>query len=89
MSRRQQIPKMKANERADSKSSGMHIPDGTIPEDFIPEEDRAIMPDFDKWRNVFFQMDCFFVLSAVLLECVLCIFYTITTRLANRFSLTY
>ena len=74
MSRRQQIPKMKANERADSKSSGMHIPDGTIPEDFIPEEDRAIMPDFDKWRNVFFQMDGFFVLSAVLLECVLCIF---------------
>lgn len=100
MSKKQQTLNMKANEYADSKSSGMHIPDGTIPEEFmpkgapgngafsnakimedlpsdaaqIPKEVRAIMPDFDKWRNVFFQMDLFFVLSAVLLECLLCIF---------------
>lgn len=34
------------------------------------EEMLAIMPDFVKWRNTFFRLDCIFVGVAFLMECV-------------------
>jgi len=40
----------------------------------VSEESRDIMPDYNRWRYVFFQLDSIFVGVTILLECVFFVF---------------